>query len=96
MMMEKLIRARFFDPFTAYPTGGKSLYIGSDEVFNKQVDELSINILLAADDTNAGMSSMVSSQQPILRLNLLKQRQWIPLLNGDDASSNLYPEYFAQ
>jgi hypothetical protein len=33
-----------FDPFTAYPDKGKSLYIGSDEVFNKPLGELAVNM----------------------------------------------------
>ncbi len=33
-----------FDPFTAYPDLGKSLYIGSDEVFNKPLGGLAVNI----------------------------------------------------
>jgi hypothetical protein len=33
-----------FDPFTPYPFPGKSLYIGSHEVFNKPVNQLAINI----------------------------------------------------
>jgi hypothetical protein len=33
-----------FNPFTQYPSKGKSLYIGSEEIFNKPLGELAINI----------------------------------------------------
>ena len=42
-----------FDPFTAYPDLGKSLYIGSEEVFNKPLGELAVNIKFNYD--NAGV-----------------------------------------
>lgn len=38
-----------FDPFTAFPQKGSQFYIGSDEVFNKPVDELTINIELVSE-----------------------------------------------
>ncbi len=46
-----------FDPFTAYPFPGKSLYAGSEEVFNKPLGEigggLAINILKTSDQGEA-------------------------------------------
>jgi len=46
-----------FDPFTAYPFQGKSLYIGSEEVFNKPFGEigggLAINVLKTSDKGEA-------------------------------------------
>ncbi|MHA4806460.1 hypothetical protein ACX0G9_00065 [Flavitalea flava] len=33
-----------FDPYTAYPDDGKSLYIGSSEVFNKPLGQLAVQV----------------------------------------------------
>lgn len=38
------IKSETFTPFGVYPTLGNALYIGSGEVFNKQVSELSVNM----------------------------------------------------
>ena len=40
-----------FDPFTAYPNKGKSLIIGSNEIFNKPLKALSVNVELARGDS---------------------------------------------
>jgi hypothetical protein len=74
-----------YDPFTAYPSMGRSLYIGSDEVFNKNIDQLSVNILFAAN----------ASTKNNFTLDVLKDRSWIRLIdstNGNDLSRNVLSE----
>lgn len=49
-----------FDPFTAYPTPGKSFLIGSNEVFNKPLGRLAINIKRTVEnskDQNPGFTN---------------------------------------
>jgi len=62
-----------FDPFTLYPNNGKSLYIGSSEVFNKPLDKLAIDI-------------KCTQNTPYISYNLsvLTNRSWLPLLNNSD------------
>ncbi len=59
-----------FDPFGAYPKKGSAMYIGSPEIFNKSVQELSVNLqpVTTGDQT-----------QRLYQLNLLQDRQWTPL-----------------
>lgn len=41
-----------FDPFTAFPQQGSTFSIGSDEIFNKPIDQLTINIELVTQVDN--------------------------------------------
>ncbi len=81
---------KVFDPFTAYPNMGKSLYIGEGEIFNKPVTALSVNIQLAVTAppepvifSTAPASAMVSNAVPIanspFKVNARTGRQWTPL-----------------
>ena len=49
-----------FDPFTPYPAKGKSFYIGSDEVFNKTVAELSVTINKTDTSSKSGLQDFAS------------------------------------
>jgi CarboxypepD_reg-like domain len=73
-----------FHPFTAYPGYGKSFYIGSDEVFNKVVLELTINIQKVQDNQLGTATGSNKLQE--YRLNVLDNRQWIRLV--DDAGQD--------
>ncbi|PZF73386.1 hypothetical protein [Taibaiella soli] len=75
-----------FDPFTAYPTQGKSLYIGSQEVFNKPLDELAVNIRNTSDIALQAMQLKVASElsmstynPPDYNVSLLQGKEWQPL-----------------
>ena len=65
-----------FDPFTAYPSVGNSLYIGSDEIFNKPINELSINVQLVTD---ANADELQEARLANLRLSILQRKEWIEL-----------------
>ena len=70
-----------FDPFTAYPQKGRSFYIGSEEVFNKQPDELAINIRKTTEDT-AHLKEITKAylqRNEEYDLAVLKNRSWQPL-----------------
>jgi hypothetical protein len=86
-----------FDPFTAYPNFGKSLYIGSDEIFNKPVDELAIHIRHLSDKVDASFDLnylffLIGRQKgntdafEFYKLSIREQKQWTPLCtpDGDD------------
>ncbi len=62
-----------FDPFTSYPTAGKSLYIGSDEIFNKNISELAIEISTTQD------GSLPVKFKP----RVLLDRSWLRLADVD-------------
>lgn len=74
-----------FDPFTAYPAAGKSLYIGSQEVFNKPLGELAINLRLtsdiASDIQDEAVLKIKRSAAKIYdyRVSLLEEKDWLPL-----------------
>jgi hypothetical protein len=78
-----------FDPFTPYAFKGKSLYVGSGEVFNKNIDGFAINIL----HTNGGFGGNYAAR-------LLYQRQWVTLydtgfsraFNKNNLSTNMYQQ----
>ncbi|KAA2239284.1 hypothetical protein F0L74_24060 [Chitinophaga agrisoli] len=59
-----------FDPFGAYPKVGSAMYIGSPEVFNKSLQELTVNVQPVTSGGN---------QTPNYKLNLLQDRQWTAL-----------------
>lgn len=73
-----------FDPFTAYPQQGSSFYLGSDEIFNKPIKELTVNALLMSDPTS-GFSDSIRSlilekdKRRILKVRILENRMWISL-----------------
>lgn len=82
-----------FDPFTAYPGKGKSLYVGSAEVFNKPLGKLAIEIKKNLDIENKVTGSnfvtmeMVATQlPPEYAVSVLAGRHWFQLSNetGDD------------
>jgi hypothetical protein len=63
-----------FNPFTAYPGKGKSLYIGSEEVFNKPLGGLAINIKRTQqeeeafdDDKDGELKKAVEENNTILK-----------------------------
>ena len=75
-----------FDPFTPYPFPNKSFYIGSDEVFNKNLSALAINIqktidppLNSANEQIAFISKFVAANQSEYRVNDLIKKEFVPL-----------------
>ena len=71
-----------FDPFTAYPTVGNSLYIGSDEIFNKPVNELSINVQFVSEAT---VTELKEARLGSIKLSLRDRKEWVELLpHGDN------------
>ncbi|MCR1024519.1 carboxypeptidase-like regulatory domain-containing protein [Cellulophaga baltica] len=44
---------KVFDPFTTYPNIGKSLYIGSNEIYNKHSPRLSLNVDFSASESGS-------------------------------------------
>ncbi|HSY62150.1 MAG TPA: hypothetical protein VK796_09755, partial [Cytophaga sp.] len=73
-----------FDPFTAYPFTGNSFYIGSDEVFNKPLTELAINIqhVMAGIDEALDVASS-ESELEIYKVYLRERKQWDQLSTAD-------------
>ena len=81
-----------FDPFTAYPDQGKSFYIGSAEVFNKPVEQLSIHVesgrraaaLDGAKKPKAG--ELKAAAAPPFGVSVLEKRHWTALVSeaGND------------
>ena len=67
-----------FDPFTAYPTLGKSMYLGSAEVFNKPLGEMAINIKKTQESSSGHSSSSATSTQSgeEYSLSFLQQRSF--------------------
>lgn len=68
--------SKTFDPFTAYPNRGKSLYVGSPEVFNKELDELSLHIRFAnpIDDIVIGFAAVNNFDQFVASVR--ESRTW--------------------
>lgn len=85
-----------FDPFTAYPKTGSSLYIGSNEVFNKTIDELSVNIMFQSEMTNDVSQRIfnlidrknIEGDHAYLKTNVLEKRQWTLLSRKDGNDFN--------
>ncbi|RAJ80138.1 hypothetical protein CLV59_105246 [Chitinophaga dinghuensis] len=73
-----------FDPFTFLPARGKAFYIGSDEVFNKSLNRLGVNIMRTAEID--GVNNNVA-----YAVDLLQDRQWTRL--GDMYSGNNYSSF---
>ncbi len=62
-----------FDPFTMIPKPGNSLYIGSPEIFNKPVNELSLNVRHGLE----GADDFLDKQRLLgYDVNLLENRYW--------------------
>ncbi len=66
-----------FDPFTAYPAKGKSFYIGSEEVFNKPLGRLAVNIL-KTQQSGFDLSQFGSG---VFNVSVLHNKLWDPLSN---------------
>lgn len=75
--------SKAFDPFTAYPNRGKSLYVGSGEVFNKTLDELSLHIRFAnpIDDVVIEFAA-ASNNYDQFRASVLQSRAWASVPEG--------------
>jgi hypothetical protein len=78
-----------FDPFTAYPFPGRSLYIGSDEVFDKPFgsvadDAIAINISKTLD--SAGATFANNQDWEDYTVSILKQRQWNLITDANGAA----------
>lgn len=66
-----------FDPFTAYPNIGKSLYIGGDEVFNKRLDKLAVDIKKTIETEPAkNILASISRDLVEYRVSILEKRKW--------------------
>jgi hypothetical protein len=74
--------SKAFDPFTAYPNRGKSLYVGSQEVFNKTLDELSLHIRLANPANDNGIELAAVNNNSLFIASVLKSRTWITVPEG--------------
>lgn len=75
-----------FDPFTPYPAKGKAFYIGSDEVFNKPVEKLAINIRKTRDDETASTNLQPGIPGPLnfqseYAVSVLQHRHFIRLFD---------------
>ncbi len=94
-----------FDPFTMYPNKGKSLYIGANEIFNKPLSALSVNIQLVVGGELVTVPKSISevshaiavSRSSEIKVNLRENRQWSVLkknttvegFNGIDLTRNI-------
>jgi hypothetical protein len=79
-----------FDPFTGYPFPGKSFYAGSEEIFNKPLGQLSVNILKTQDkvffidDIAIVANDGVAGDTGEYGISLLQNRSWKDLTPFDD------------
>ncbi|ASU33909.1 hypothetical protein [Mucilaginibacter xinganensis] len=75
-----------FDPFTATPSPGTSFYIGSDEVFNKPLGKLALNISKTQDDISFGQDGSYIPAE--YNVSVLHSNDWMHLVdyNGDQFS----------
>lgn len=85
-----------FHPFTALPGFGKSLYIGSDEIFNKPVQSLSVNVRPVQDRKNTEINvarehvaAAASINAGGVDVRLLYEKEWLRLAteNNSDFST---------
>ncbi len=72
-----------FDPFTAYPFPGKRLLIGSNEIFNKPLSALAIDITHVTPNDN-----FMGQYNYFYHASLLEHRQWINLVGGNDLTED--------
>ena len=64
-----------FDPFTAYPKTGSTFYVGSNEVFNKPLEKLSLNIRHVNDSNGL----VINESTVRYKVSLLQSKQWLYL-----------------
>ncbi|MEI6756335.1 MAG: hypothetical protein WCK85_00660 [Chlorobium sp.] len=83
-----LSAAKPFDPFTLYPGYGKSFYVGSEEVFNKPLVKLAVDIRKTRESeavipvlNNLDKSYNVSDYDAEYSLSLRENKQWGQLSN---------------
>lgn len=76
-----------FDPFTAYPAKGKSFYIGSEEVFNKPLGRLAVNI----NKTQQNGFDLSEFGSGTFVVNVLHNKLWETL--STEAGSNFDQEH---
>ena len=74
-----------FDPFTLYPVRGKSFYIGSEEVFNKELNALGVNIQRTGDLAGLGTNADVA-------VNILVDKQWKRLATQEDRTDGNFSQ----
>jgi hypothetical protein len=69
-----------FDPFTLYPSNGKSFYIGSAEVFNKPLVQLAVDIKNTQDQisiNNDGIETVENTDAATqYSVSVLAKKQW--------------------
>lgn len=71
-----LTPGKAFNPFTFLPARGKSLYIGSEEIFDKPLTQLSINIRTTQQDAN-----------PEVSLFMLRNKRWDLMSSGKEKTT---------
>ena len=64
---------KVFDPFTMHPNMGRSLYIGSNEVFNKPLDRLSLNIDVSVPSIDEKIFPFAATD---FKLNIRERGRW--------------------
>ena len=77
-----------FDPFTAYPLNGMNFFIGSDEVFNKPIDHLSVNVEFMTKDGRIS-STLMRAGFGMVRGAVLDRREWKRLHPKDKPEQEL-------
>jgi hypothetical protein len=80
-----------FDPFTAFPQQGSSFSIGSDEIFNKSIDELTINIEPVTQTNNDGNQMVKFMRRAnishwVLGINVVAEGRRTDLVSDDDGN----------
>ncbi len=75
-----------FDPYTTYPSKGKSFYIGSAEIFNKPLKILAVNIKKTQDSEDSGSSIESIEQRPEYSVSVLTNKRWDRLSNNQGTS----------
>lgn len=76
-----------FDPFTSTPFDGSSFYIGSDEIFNKPIRQLTINIeFMSKKDSLKGHIPGIFNEADIglLRVSLRQKKAWTHITRPGD------------
>ncbi len=74
-----------FDPFTPYPAKGKTLYIGSDELFNKNLLAMAVNVKFVSTtdetptDFGNSVGAVVARFQLPFAVSLRQNSDWLPL-----------------
>lgn len=77
-----------FQPFGVKPNVGSNFYVGSDEVFNKKLDKLTVNVEWAGIPTTGFMRYYYNYDRDIktsdfkVSLSYLNKRNWVP--KGDN------------